>query len=91
MSALITGTGLTAAMASTRSWPNVRHTIAATCRPSTRVASSTVSPRPKCVTWASMTSGWPPSSAMPTANDTRVRSDGLSNRTATVRGPSSGR
>ncbi len=36
MSALITGTGLTAAMASTRSWPNVRHAIAATCLPAHR-------------------------------------------------------
>ena len=32
-----------------------------------------------------------PSSAMPTANDTRVLVDGLSNRTATVCGPASGR
>jgi hypothetical protein len=38
-----------------------------------------------------MTSGSPPSSAMPTVNDTRVRSDGLSNSTATARGPASGR
>src|ERR1700722_8203715 len=50
-----------------------------------------VSPRPMCVLWVSMTSGSPPSSPMPTVNETRVRSDGLSNRTATARGPSSGR
>ena len=53
--------------------------------------SAIVSPRPMCVVCVSMTSGRPPSSAMPTVNETRVRSDGLSNRTATARGPSSGR
>ena len=44
VSALMTGTGLTDAISSIRSWPKVRHTMAATCRPSTRVASGTVSP-----------------------------------------------
>ncbi len=34
---------------------------------------SIVSPRPKWVLCASMTSGWPPSSAMPASNETRVR------------------
>ena len=38
-----------------------------------------------------MISGTPPSSAMPTANETRVRIDGLSKISATVRGPASGR
>ena len=46
-----------------------------------------VSPRPKWVVWVSMIIGNPPSSAMPTVNETRVRSDGLSKSTATVRGP----
>src|SRR5882757_1077636 len=48
------------------------------------------SPRPSWLVWASMTSGYPPSSAMPTLNDTRVRVDGLSKMTATARGPVSG-
>ncbi len=91
VSAFITGTVAAAAIASMRSWPNVRHTIAATCRSSTRAVSAAGSPRPSCADWASMTSGWPPSSAMPTAKDTRVLVDGLSNSTATVCGPASGR
>ncbi len=44
--------------------------------------------------WASdpsMIIGKPPSSAMPEANDACVRRVGLSKRTATVRGPASGR
>ena len=91
VSALITGTGLAAAISATRSWPNVRQTIAATWRPSTRAVSAIGSPRPSWDACASMTSGWPPSSAMPTANEILVRVDGLSNSTATVRGPASGR
>src|SRR3954447_15887532 len=35
--------------------------------------------------------GWPPSSAMPASNDSRVRVDGFSKTTATDLGPSSGR
>src|SRR3954470_19199321 len=46
VSALTTGTRLTEAMASMRSWPKVRQTIAAACRSSTRVVSSTGSPPP---------------------------------------------
>ena len=46
-----------AAMASIRSWPNVRQTIASTWRSSTRVVSSIGSPRPICEDCASMTSG----------------------------------
>ena len=41
----------------TRSWPKVRQTIAATCRSSTRVVSSTGSPRPSWLPAASITSG----------------------------------
>ena len=89
VSALMTGTRLTAAICSIWSCPKVRHTIAATWLASTLVMSSTDSPRPACVPCASITSGYPPSSAMPTANDTLVRSDGLSNSTATARGPAS--
>ena len=90
VSALMTGTSLAEARAASRSWPNVRQAIAATWRLSTRAVSSTVSPRPSCVLWDSMTSGLPPRSATPVANETRVRSDGLSNITATVCGPASG-
>ena len=57
VSALTTGTRLTDAMASIRSWPKVRQTIAATCRSSTRVVSSIGSPRPSWLLPASMTSG----------------------------------
>ena len=91
MSALITGTLLAAAISATRSWPNVRQTIAATCRLSTRAVSPIGSPRPSWDVCASMTSGWPPSSATPTVKEILVRVDGLSNSSATVRGPASGR
>ena len=65
-------------LGSMRSWPKVRHTIAATCRASTRAVSADRSRRGRAwVAWASMISGWPPSSAMPTANETRVRSGRL--------------
>ena len=90
VSALITGTVAAEASASMRSCPEVRQAIAATCRVSTRATSSIVSPRPICVVAVSMTTGKPPSSAIPTVNDTRVRSDCLSNSTATARGPASG-
>ena len=78
-------------MASIRSWPTVRQTMAATWRSSTRAVSSMDSPRPIWELPASMISGRPPSSAMPTAKETRVRVDGLSKSTATVCGPSNGR
>ena len=90
VSALMTGTSLAAARAASRSWPNVRQAIAATWRLSTRAVSPTVSPRPSCVLWDSMTSGLPPRSATPVAKETRVRRDGLSNITTTVCGPASG-
>ncbi len=90
MSALTTGTCETAAIDSIRSWPKVRHAIAATCRWSTLVVSSTGSPRPSCDVAVSMTSGVPPRSAIATANEMRVRVDGLSKSTATVCGPASG-
>jgi hypothetical protein len=54
---LTTGTRLTDAMASMRSWANVRQTMAAVCRSSTRVVSSIGSPRPSWLPAASMTSG----------------------------------
>jgi hypothetical protein len=57
VSALTTGTRLTDAMAWMRSCPKVRQTMAAACRSSTRVVSSTGSPRPSWLLAASMTSG----------------------------------
>lgn len=73
VSALITGTELAAAICSMLSWPNVRHTIAALCRHSTRAVSPIGSPRPIWLVCESITSGMPPSSPTPTENDTRVR------------------
>ena len=87
----MTGTVLAAAISSMRSWPKVRQTIAATWRVSTRAVSAIGSPRPSCDVPASITRADPPSSAMPTLNETRVRVEDLSNRTATVLGPSNGR
>ncbi len=46
--------------------------------------SSIVSPRPSCVLPASMTTGWPPSSATPISKDSRVRVDGFSKTIATA-------
>ena len=66
-------------------------TIAATYRETTRPASASDSPRPKWVVWVSTMIGLPPSSAMPTSNDTRVRRLGLSKSTATDLRPASGR
>ena len=91
VSAFTTGTVAAPANAAMRASESDRITIAATYLDSTRAASSTVSPRPKCMLRASMTTGCPPSSAMPASNDTRVRSDGFSKMTATDRGPVSGR
>ncbi len=90
VSALTTGTRLIAAISSIRSWPNVRHTIADACRSRTRVTSATDSRTPTWASRPSTTTGKPPSSAMPVANESCVRSVGLSNRTATPCGPASG-
>ena len=49
-----------------------------------------VSPRPSWLACASMITGVPPSWAMPTSNETRVRVLALSNSTATAFGPASG-
>ena len=61
--------------------------IAATCLPSTRAVSLIDSPRPSWDTAASMIIGLPPSSAIAVSKETLVRVEGLSNSTATVRGP----
>src|SRR3954470_4239069 len=49
-----------------------------------------VSPRPSWLACASTISGVPPSWAMPTSNETRVRVLALSNSTATAFGPARG-
>jgi hypothetical protein len=84
VSAFTTGTPAYAAISSRSAWWNVRQAIADVIRPSTRAVSATDSPRPIWVLPVSRTSGTPPRSAMPTENETRVRVDALSNRTATV-------
>ena len=63
----------------------------AACRPSTRATSATDSRTPIPARRPSTSIGWPPSSAMPAANDAWVRRVGLSKIIATVRGPASGR
>src|SRR6266545_3313926 len=90
VSAFTTGTVAAWARSTSRWSSNVRITMASTYRESTWAASDIDSPRPKWVLRASITSGWPPSWAIPTSNDTRVRSDSFSKITATAR-PSSGR
>ena len=59
-------------------------------RPSTRAMSATDSRTPMPASVPSTIIGWPPSSAMPAANDAWVRRVGLSKIIATVRGPASG-
>src|SRR5688572_2278865 len=82
---LTTGTvACSASSASVASLP-VRSPIAATLRDSTSAVSRTDSPR---LSWSSpgrITIGWPPSSTTPTSNDVRVRVDGCSNTSATLR------
>src|SRR6218665_430607 len=90
-SALITGTRMSEAISSSPDCANVRHTIAATCRSNTRAVSAIDSLLPSWLSADEMTSGTPPRSAIPTANDTRVRVDVLSKMAATVWGPASGR
>ena len=59
--------------------------MAATWRLSTRAVSLIGSPRPSWDSVESMIIGWPPSSAMPTSNEIRVRVEALSNKTAIAR------
>jgi hypothetical protein len=86
----MTGTRETDAISSMRSWPKVRHTIAATCRSRTRVVSAIDSRSPTPASRPSTRIGWPPSSAMPTEKDSWVRSVGLSKSRATACGPARG-
>ena len=82
---LITGTSACSASSRASASGPVRIPIAATWRESTYAVSRTDSPR---VSWRSSvrsTIGWPPSSAIPASNDTRVRVDGFWKISATVR------
>ena len=85
-------TGTVACSARPRSWSSspVRTPIAATWRESTSAVSRSDSPRVSCSSPARSTIGCPPSSTIPASNETRVRVDGFSNSSATVR-PSSAR
>ena len=84
VSALITGTSACSASSITLPWSTVRMTMASTNRDNTFAVSSIVSPRPSCMSRPASTTGWPPSRAMPTSNDTRVRVDGCSKMRATL-------
>src|ERR1700722_7915861 len=90
-SALITGTVAADAIAVSLSCPYVRQTIASTYRDNTRAVSSNVSSRPNWVLRPSTTTACPPSCAMPSSKENRVRVEFLSKITATPRGPSRGR
>ena len=86
----MTGTvACSASSASVSSLP-VRSPIAATWRDSTSAVSRADSPRESCISAGRSTIGCPPSSTIPTSNDVRVRVEGFSNSSATVR-PSSAR
>jgi endonuclease/exonuclease/phosphatase family metal-dependent hydrolase len=87
---LITGTVAWWASSSSRSSEPVLRPISATWREETCAVSRTDSPRVSWSSFARSTIGWPPSSNTPASNETRVRVDGCSNSSATVR-PSSAR
>jgi hypothetical protein len=87
---LTTGTDDQRASSSTSASGPVRIPIAATWRESTSAVSRGDSPRESCISSGRRTSACPPSSAMPTSNETRVRVDGFWKISATLR-PSSGR
>ena len=83
VSALITGTLDMLASALIRRCAKVRIATASTYRDSTREVSSMVSSRPSWDVRPSTMTGWPPSWAMPTSNDSRVRVEFFSKMTAT--------
>ena len=80
-----------AASSATVSCEPERITIACRYRDSTRAVSPIDSPRPSCSSSARSASGCPPSSATPTWNETRVRVEGRSKNSATVRPRERGR
>ena len=85
-----TGTDPCSASSSRVSCGPVRTQIACTKRDSTSAVSRTDSPRESCISLSRSTSGVPPSSATPTSKEIRVRVDGRSKISATLR-PSSAR
>ena len=80
-----TGTSAWAASSASVSSDPVRSPIAATWRERMRAVSPADSPRVSCSSPGRRTSGWPPSSTIPVSNDTRVRVEGCSNSSATLR------
>ena len=82
---LITGTVANSARPATSAWGTVRTPIADTNRDSTWAVSRIDSPREICISPSRRISGWPPSSATPTSNETRVRVEGCSKISATLR------
>ena len=85
-----TGTEPCSASSSSVSCGPVRTQIACTKRDSTSAVSRTDSPRESCISPSRSTIGVPPSSATPTSNEMRVRVEGRSKISATLR-PSSAR
>ena len=80
-----TGTEEYCASSSTTAWGAVRTQMACTKRDSTSAVSRGDSPRESCSSSPRSTTAWPPSSCTPTSKDTRVRVDGCSNTSATLR------
>ena len=80
-----TGTVACAASSASVASEPVRSPIAATWRERTSAVSRTDSPRVSCSSPGRRTIGWPPSSTIPASNDVRVRVEGCSKISATVR------
>src|SRR5947207_10519974 len=85
---LKTGTAEWAASSETSASGPVRTPMAATWRESTSAVSRTDSPRASWSSCSPSTIGKPPSSTMPAWKETRVRVEGFSNSSATVRSSS---
>ena len=83
-----TGTSACAASSRKRSSLLVRSPMTAAWRENTSAVSRIDSPRVSWSSFARSTIGWPPISAMPASIEVRVRVEGCSNSSATVR-PSS--
>ena len=84
VSALMVGMPENLANSSTSLCAKVRMTAPWIMRPSTRAVSLIGSPRPSWMSLALRNIGRPPSSRMPTSNETRVRVDDLENISAQV-------
>src|SRR6267143_1094329 len=67
------------------SWALTRRTTASAMRLVTRATSETLSRRPRPTSCGERYTQWPPSCAMPTSNESRVRRLGFSKQSATVR------